>query len=65
MLWFKREITKEVYDRAQDNRGYITEADKQELFSDEELFGYGVYRARVSEIDGKYYMSYMLGGSCD
>lgn len=65
MRWFKREITKEVYDRAQDNRGYITGADKRALFSDAELFGYGLYSARAHEIDGKYYMSYGLGDSCD
>jgi predicted GH43/DUF377 family glycosyl hydrolase len=29
------------------------------------VMGYGVYNARVKEIDGKYYLSYTRGGGCD
>ena len=59
------EINKEVYDRAKENRGYIIDSDKKELFPPHLLYGYGVYGAMAYEKDGKYYCSYQTGSSCD
>ncbi len=63
----KREISKEMYDRAQVNKGYLTGADCKEIFSIQELCGYGIYGAQVTkdETDGKYYVVYSRGSSCD
>lgn len=59
MTEVKREITKEEYDRAQEKNAY-------ELISDTILMGYGAYGARVYVgEDGKYYLRYDMGGSCD
>lgn len=60
-----REITKEQYDRAMANSGYITEADKLEVFSVSELYGYGVYSPMVRNDNGKFMVSFLRGESCD
>ena len=61
-----REISKEQFDRAiKEHNGYIAPVDKEEIFSMSELCGYGVYGARAAEQDGKYYVVYRLGLSCD
>lgn len=61
------EISKEVYDRAVENRGYITDADEKELFDVCQLYGYGVYNDKVyiDEATGKYMCQFDLGESCD
>ena len=52
----EKAITKEQYDRAQLNNGYVTEVDLQEIFSTSELCGWGVYSPiackRYSEATG-------------
>ncbi len=59
------EISKEVYDRAQAFDGHITEEDQREIFPGDLYWGYGVYRVKAYEKDGKYYCSYVRGESCD
>ena len=59
------EISKDVYDRAMRNRGYITETDKSNLFDTWQLCGYGVYSAMAYEKDKKYWCSYYMGSTCD
>ena len=59
------EISKEVYIRAKQNRGYITNEDKNRLFTPQQLCGYGVYSAIAYKENEKYYCSYYLGSSCD
>ena len=61
----KREITKEIYDRAMEHKGYITHEDRKVVFDDSELYGYGVYGATAYEENGKYYCNFSLGDSCD
>lgn len=61
----ERKITKEQYERAQKNSGYLTESDMLTVFDDSERYGYGVYGGNVHESNGKYYVSYQLGSSCD
>lgn len=41
----ERSITKEQYERAQMNYGYITDEDLKDIFSESELIGYGIYGA--------------------
>ena len=59
------EVTKEVYDRAKANRGYMAKEDEEKLFSESIRYGYGLYRCVVKEVDGKYICSYETGSSCD
>lgn len=65
MIRCQREITKEQYDRAIRNGGVITRADRQEIFSDAERYGYGIYGASAFQEDGKYMVSYSRGETCD
>ena len=58
MRTVKREISKEEYIRAQEGSPY-------DLISDNLKMGYGVYCAKVYEIDGNYYLTFDMGDSCD
>lgn len=61
-----KEITREMYDRAGGEDGkYLTEDDKNAIFSVADLWGYGIYGARVYQADGKYICRYERGDSCD
>ena len=55
----KREITKEQYINATVN--HIA----ADVFTDSEVMGYGVYCENYIEEDGKYYVTFYLGSSCD
>lgn len=68
----KKEITKEQYERAWAERhGYITEEDMEDIFSQSELVGYGIYLPTASkeydEATGEttYCVHYEMGDSCD
>lgn len=61
----KRAISREVYERSQENNGFITDQDKKSMFSPCELYGYGIYTARGYEEDGKYFCRYLTSDSCD
>ena len=54
-----REITKEQYINATMNN------DANGIFTDQEVCGYGVYGERYFEQDGKCFVSFCLGDSCD
>ena len=60
-----REISAEQYERAKAKSGYLTEEDREIVFYPSELYGYGVYGGDVIERDGKYYVRYSLGSTCD
>lgn len=59
------EVTRDVYDRAMQNRGYMADSDQKEYFSEATLCGYGLYNCKVREENGKYICSYMTGDTCD
>ena len=67
----EKPITKEQYERAQINNGYVTEADLQEIFSTSELYGYGVLSPiackRYNALTGEstYVVSYSTSTCCD
>ena len=61
----RKEITKEIYDRAMENRGFITSEDESKIFSVSQLCGYGVYMAMAHEENGEYYCTYQMGSTCD
>ncbi len=65
MKSYTREISKEQYERARSNNRYVTKEDAQVIFSDSERLGYGVYSPIVHEDDGKYFVWFQLGDSCD
>lgn len=58
MVSVKREITEEEYKKA-------LEEGPRSIVSESVVMGYGCYGATVSEHDGKYYLSYERGDSCD
>lgn len=54
-----REITKEQYEN-------VTErGDARGIFTDSEVMGYGVYSTRYYEKEGKFFVDFNLGDSCD
>lgn len=57
MIDVSYEITKEEYEKAKD--------DPKAIISDAIKIGYGCYGAKVTEVDGKYFLSYRRGESCD
>ena len=65
MTQMRRTITKEVYDRAMTNHGYITSADQYEVFTTDEIYGYGVYSPAVAKEGDEYIVNFMRGNSCE
>lgn len=65
MSYEKREITKEQYDRAVNNRGYLVREDELTVFTDSELIGYGFVPLRVEEDGGQFFVNYIAYDSCD
>lgn len=65
MPYIKREISKEIYDRTKANNNCMSKEDTREVFSISELCGYGVYGERLVEDDGKYYIEFYRGSTCD
>lgn len=61
----EREITKDQYDRAMKNHGYLTDEDMDKVFTTAELCGYGVYGAVVSHYADRYVVRFEMGDSCD
>lgn len=66
------EVSRDVFDRAKANAinqtgksFYVTEDDKEKLFSEAVRWGYGLYNCMVTDVDGKYMVSYWTGDSCD
>lgn len=59
------EVTKDVYERAKANRGYMDSDDRPKYFDGSILNGYGLYDCKVREENGKYICSWWCGSSCD
>lgn len=57
------EIPKEIYDRSVN--GCIAKEDKMKVYGMDILHGYGLYGEKVFEHDGKYYVTFVKGDSCD
>lgn len=58
MVHVTREISKEEYQKA-------LEHGPKSLLSEAIICGYGCYGAEVKEVEGKYYLSYSRGETCD
>ena len=54
-----REITEEQFNRA------VHEHDMTDIFSETEVCGYGVYSETFYKRDGKCFVRFRLGSSCD
>lgn len=52
------EISQEKYEKAKAEG-------PESIISDSILMGYGCYGAKVYEANGKYYLTYTRGNSCD
>lgn len=57
MIHVSYEISKEEFEKGKKN--------PYDLIGIDIKMGYGCYRAEVTEVDGKYYLSYDRGESCD
>ena len=55
----RREITKEQYEKA--TKEHVVDG----IFSAQEVCGYGVYCEQYYQADGKYWVKFQLGSSCD
>ena len=60
-----RRITKDQYERAVNNNGYLTDEDRLEVFTEAERCGYGIYDTRVYTSNGLYLVNFEKGSSCD
>lgn len=60
MTFKKREISKEQFEAVKAGQMSV-----YSFFYDWERFGYGIYSPHVIELDGKYFVSYYMGDSCD
>lgn len=58
MMQVMYEIPKEEYEKALKEGPYS-------IINDGIKMGYGVYGAKVTEVNGKYYLAYDRGDSCD
>ena len=61
----KKEISKDIYDRAMQCGSYIFGEDRNRIFTDSQLYGFGIYSAIAVEENGKYYCIYQIGDSCE
>lgn len=59
LKWHTREITEEQYKNVKERQ------DASGIFSEAEVLGYGIYQERYYEKDGKYYVDFEMGTSCD
>jgi len=59
------EITKEIFDEAIANGGTIPANRYLEVFGASLVMGYGIYGTSVREADGKYFVDYRRGDTCD
>lgn len=65
MIFIHREIDREQYNRAVDNNGHIAPCDHENVFTASELYGYGVYSDTVYSKNGRFYVMFNRGESCD
>lgn len=65
MNYATKEISKELYDQSMANNGFIPDDKYVETFGVSLTYGYGVYYPKVHTKDGKYYVTYSFGSSCD
>lgn len=67
----EKPITKEQYDRAQQNAGFITDEDMEVIFTTSEICGYGIIGAvacaeyNKATGDNRYYARYTTSTTCD
>ena len=59
------EITKEIFDEAIANGGAIPAKRYLEVFNASLVMGYGIYETSVREADGKYFVDFLRGNTCD
>lgn len=66
MVRGERRITKEMYERNKDRGVLYHEEDIDKVFTQAEVWGYGVYSTQVvAGTDGNYYVRYEMGETCD
>ena len=67
-MGLKKEISKEIFDKCTKMRNgtyQLSPEDYKKVFTDSERCGYGIYCDYCIEKDGKYYVIYDKGETCD
>lgn len=65
LIYFNRKITREQYNRAVQNNGYVVRDDKKKILTDAERLGYGADCSSVYEQDGEFFVRCSMYDSCD
>jgi len=65
MSSYDREIDKELYDKCMECGGHIPAEMQHDFYGEAVMQGYGFYGDRVYEKDGKYFVRFSIGSSCD
>lgn len=60
MTYHQRKLTEDDLKKIEESGG-----DLYCLFTEAQIMGYGVYDAKVVEIDGEKYLRFSMGSSCD
>lgn len=63
MVTITKPISKEIYERSVNH--HLAGGDYKKVFTDAEVMGYGIYGTYCYEQDGKYFIRYERGESCD
>jgi len=63
----EREISDEIYERciAKGNHKTLASEDYNKVFTASEMCGYGIYNERIIDKNGKHYVKFDMGDSCD
>ena len=65
MISIHRQINREQYDRAVENNGHIAQCDTESVFTASEMYGYGIYSDTVYSKNGRFFVMFNRGESCD
>lgn len=65
LIYFNRKISREQYDRAVKNSGYVVKDDRQDILTEAERIGYGADCSSVFEQDGEFFARCSMYDSCD
>lgn len=65
LISIHREIDREQYNRAVENNGHIAQRDQKSVFTASEIYGYGVYYDTVYSKNGRFFVMFNRGESCD
>lgn len=65
MISIHREIDRGQYNRAVENNGHIAQCDTESVFTASEMYGYGIYSDTVYSKNGRFFVMFNRGETCD